>query len=269
MMAGFKNRLQKKHIVLVVAIAFGGLGAYGANVYLNSQMEEIRKLDGATVPVIVAKEDLPAGTGLSPETVSIRNIPGEWVQSGAVKPEEFDSIDNALLKVPLNRGEMIMWPMIEKADDRAVAAMVAKGRRAITLSVDEISSLSGMLKPGNLVDLIVTDDQQDNPVSFPLLQQVRVIATGAKLHQQEGNDAESYTTITLDTTPEEARKIIAARDGGRVTAILRNDDDRQPMANYRLSLRDLSTPPKVVLPVGQTAAKPARPDVRVVYGDQP
>ena len=266
------GKLDRKKMVLLVAVIFGVSGAIGANYYLNRTINEIKRQESVTASVVVAKSELPAGSMITSDTVSVREIPLEWAQSGAVKPENFESIENATLKEPMGKGEMVMWSMVEKVGDQAVSAVVVKGRRAVTVPVDEISSLSGMLQPGDLIDLVVTVNNGDQAISFPLLQQVRVIATGSRMRAiTEEDGGAQYSTITVDVTPEEARKIIAARDGGQLTAMLRNPGDRQPIGAYRLGMNDLlgSSPAPAKLG-GAKVANPAATvqGVRIIYGDQ-
>jgi pilus assembly protein CpaB len=259
--------MDRKRWVLLAATVFGGLGAWGANYYLTQTIETMRQQEAETVPVIVAKSELPEGAVISPETVSIREVPAEWAQSGALKPQEFAGVERGTLRTPLGEGEMLMWPMIDKPGEQSVASLVADGRRAVTVPVDEISSLSGMLQPNDRIDLIVTLDTDDQSVSFPLLQQVRVIATGTRLQRSGDEDTEAagYSTITLDASPQEARRIIAARDAGRLTAMLRNPGDRRPLAEYRLSAGDLLGRPDPVKPASTPVSGAG---MRIVYGDK-
>jgi len=46
--------------------------------------------------------------------------------------------------------------------------------------------------------------------------------------QQNGDDKISYTSATLEVTPEDAQRLILAQDSGRITATLRNPDDVEP-----------------------------------------
>ncbi len=269
-----KIKLGRKQWVLVASIIFGGLGAVGSSYYLDQRVNEIKRLQSATVRVVVARDELSAGSVISVETVSARDVPEEWAQSGAVRPDDFASIDQAVLKHPVGKGEMIMWAMVEKAGEQSMAMSVQKGRRAITVPVDEISSLSGMLQPGDFIDLVVTVESENGSLNFPLLQQVRVLATGTQMRPVKageggGEGVRSYDAITLDTSPEEARRVIAARDSGRLTAMLRNPSDRQVIGNYRLSLEDLAGRRESV---SASASLPrtalTEQGVRIVYGDQ-
>ena len=59
------------------------------------------------------------------------------------------------------------------------------GKRAITFPVDEINSISGMLQPGDKIDLIATIRQLNNDVTYPLLQDVQILATGTQLSPRD------------------------------------------------------------------------------------
>lgn len=71
-------------------------------------------------------------------------------------------------------------------------------------------------------------------MTFVMLPAVPVLATGPRATPQgETSDKRSFTTITLDTTPEDARRIIAARDIGKITAMLRAPGDRGAISLVR------------------------------------
>src|SRR5690606_40878568 len=99
------------------------------------------------------------------------------------------------------------------------------GRRAIALPVDQINSVSGLLQPGDLIDLYVSFEYQRRQVTAPLLQGVLVLATGRSTRLDDGTEGAAFSTVTLDAAPEDVVKLVAARQGGRITAILRHPDD--------------------------------------------
>jgi len=109
------------------------------------------------------------------------------------------------------------------------------GRRALTIEVDEISSISGMLRAGDKIDILVTAKQPKkigivaatDDMTFPLLSNLSVLATG-QAQRGSGNATVTYTHITLDVTPDEANSIIAAKTGGKMTAVLRSPTDELP-----------------------------------------
>lgn len=217
-------------VVLIVALVIGGGAALAARSYLNRQMASIEaKAKGSTVTAIVAKGDIPKGTRLSAENMALRPIPVEFGHSVAVTPDDFERIDGQILAYPVKSGEMIMWGLLENQRVPTFSARVEAGRRAMTVPVDEINSISGMLEPGDTIDLVVTMDKSGKKFFFPLLQNVNVMATGQRSEDDpKGGEARQYTTVTVNTSPTEARQLIAAREMGKLTALLRNPDDKQP-----------------------------------------
>lgn len=231
-------RINKNWIVLIAALGVGGLAAFGAKNYLGNQMAEIeaREKNKATVQVVVAKADLGKGSALSADNVAVRPIPKEWAHSGAITPEQFGRAEGSVLAYPANAGEPLIWSQLEGQRTPTFSARLAQGRRAVTVPVDEISSLSGMVEPGDLIDIVVSVKKDSRNFTFTLLQSVTVLATGAKASQQDADPegrARHFTTITLDTTPEDAKRVIAAREIGRVTALLRAPNDASQVSRDR------------------------------------
>lgn len=224
------SRTRKNWLVLLIALILGGLAAWAASNYLSQRMAEIeaRARQTDTVQVVVAKSDLSRGAQISPDTVAVREVPKEWAHSGAITPDQYSRAEGGTLAYPASAGEPIIWAQLEGRRAPTFSARLQAGQRAVTVPVDEISSLSGMVEPGDLIDIVVSVRNDNRNFTFALLQSVPVLATGSRVNLDE-RDADgrprAYTTITLDTTPEDAKRIIAAREIGRVTALLRAPGD--------------------------------------------
>lgn len=220
--------VDKKWIILGVASIIGLLAAFGARSYLTTQMAAIEARGrGKTVKMIVAKHELKRGDKLSADTVAVRDIPVDYAQSTGIGPDIFDRVDGQPLAYPVHTGEMILWGVLEGKKVPTFSARVEAGRRAMTVSVDEINSISGLLEPGDVIDLLVTIDHKGQRLTRPLLQSVQVMATGQRVvdSPREG-ERHHYSTVTIDITPAQAQQVILARDAGKITALLRNPDDR-------------------------------------------
>lgn len=253
-------RPNKTWVVLGAALGIGLLAALAARSYLSSRMAELEaKARGRTVSVVVAKSDLVKGTKLSPETVAVRNVPMEFAHSSAILPDQFERVEGQALAFNVKSGEMVLWSLLEGKRAPTFSARVEAGRRAITVPVDEINSMSGLLEPGDLIDLMVTVDQKGRKVTLPLMQGVQVMATGQRsVDDPKSGERRIYSTVTLDTDPREARNIIVARDAGRITALLRNPQDRMPPQE---NVRDLAA----LLGAGSGPSGYA-PEIPVLYG---
>ena len=222
-------KLNKTWVILGVAAVIGVLAALAARSFLANQIEAIEaRGKGKTVNVLVAKHELKRGDKLNSDTVAIRAVPIDFAHSGAILPEAFSRVDGQPLAYPLRPGEIILWGLMEGKRAPTFSARVEVGHRALTVPVDEINSISGMLEPGDSIDLLVTIDQKGKKVTLPLMQNVQVMATGQRVVDgaKEG-ERKSFSTVTIDATLAQAENVIVARDAGRVTALLRNPDDKR------------------------------------------
>lgn len=225
----------KTWIVLGVALGIGLLAALAARSYLSSRMEAIEaRANGKMVNVVVAKHDLSRGDKLSADSVAVRAIPINYAQSLAVTPDAFDRIDGQVLAYPVKGGEMILWSLLEGKKVPTFSTRVEVGHRAMTVPVDEINSISGLLEPGDIVDLIATIEKNDKKITFPLLQAAQVMATGQRsVDDPKSGERRDYSTVTFNITPEQAENVIVARDIGKITALLRNPQDTQANGKTR------------------------------------
>jgi pilus assembly protein CpaB len=73
---------------------------------------------------------------------------------------------------------------------------------------------------------------------------VEVLATGQVTRKRDANSqARTYTTITLSVSPQDAERIVVAKNSGKLTAVLRNPDDDKPNSTAALNIDDLMKPP--------------------------
>lgn len=260
-------------LLLLAALAFGGAAAYGMRGYITEQvsLERARLVPRqAMSSVVVAKRDLPKGEPVDADAMAVREIPKDFVPGSAVAPERFDGYVGARLVQPMRAGEPLLASNLEGADPASFSAKVRQGIRAITLAVDEVNSLSGMLQPGDRIDLLlsvrlpsgsVTPLAQE--VTRPLLQDLRVLATGRQV--RPGGDerqGRGFTAITVEATAEQAQKLVVAQRIGKLTATLRNPEDRSPVEQRPMDvygLLDLKPAP---------AAAPPPPPTEIIVGGQ-
>ncbi len=233
-------RGHRNTVLLVCALSLGGLAALGARGYISApDRARARRLTPrqAMAQVVVAKRDLGKGDPVSGETMAIRELPRDHLPASAVPPERFEQFVGARLSVAMRAGEPLLQGSLEGADVSTFSAKVREGIRAMTIAVDEINSLSGMLQPGDRIDLMLSVRMpggatvpMPQEVTGPLMQDLRVLATGRQV--RPGGDerqGRTYTAITVEVTPIQAQKLVVAQRSGKLTAMLRNPQDRSPL----------------------------------------
>lgn len=264
-MARFPSlRIDPRWRVLAVALLAGLAAAWAAQSHIQGRIDSIEaRARQPMTELLVAAIDMPAGSNIDADTVAVRAVPREWAASGALDPTHFAAAQGSRLSTPLRRGDPLTWAHLETTRHVPFSAQLASGRRAITIPVDDINSMSGMLEPGDLIDLYVSFEHRRRRVTAPLLQGIKVLATG----RQAAGDArgegggQGYATLTLDAAPEDAVKLIAARQQGSITAMLRHAGDAR--ASVAAARGDLAT----LLGLSDPVPKKA-PGVAVIYGDR-
>ncbi|HLT26072.1 MAG TPA: Flp pilus assembly protein CpaB [Zeimonas sp.] len=262
-------------VLFVAAIGFGALAVFGARGYLAERLAiERARLEPArttaTVAVVVARRDLEAGALVDPESMAVREIPADLVPGSAVLPERFDEHAGARITQPMRSGEPLLAQAIAGVDDATFSSRIRPGIRAMSVLVDEVNSVSGMLQPGDRIDLLFTVRPPVGPgtppaqeVTSTLLQDVAVLATGRQLRAEAGERGgmRHFTAITVEVSPSQAQRLIVAQRTGKLTAMLRNPDDRQPLPERALDLNALlGIEPS---PPGAVAPRPPGPEIIV------
>ena len=247
---------KKTMTLLFVAIGLGVLGAFLAMLYLNARESSLRDLlkpKSALIGIVVASKDLLKGDVLDGSTLSIRDVPENYVDNNAVRPEQFDAIKGKILQQNLSAGRMLMSSYIGSNFPLDFSDTIALKRRAMTIQVDEMSTFTGLLRPGNRIDLFVNISigDADEKSIMPVLENVEVLTTGrdsARDYTEKvrflrgGIDAginQAFTTVTLNVTAKEGAILASARDKGDLLALLRNREDNSGSGFSVISSNDV------------------------------
>lgn len=238
---------------LIGALVLGLLAAVLGWYYLRSSEREIaasleQEARAQRRDVVVPVRDLRAGQALTPDLVAKRSVPSDYVHQDALTPASFGEYAGRQLTVDVAAGKPFLSSFF--ASPRKVfSEELEAGVRAVTIPVDEISSISGMLRAGDRIDFMyVANNASASDTSqqlvVPLLQDVEVRATGQLTSEQfaamrkspdvapGGKDPygrQQYTTVTVALKPENAQKLVLAQRMGKIVAALRNPGDRQQM----------------------------------------
>jgi pilus assembly protein CpaB len=242
-----KLSINRNFALIGIAVALGMGAVYLSNKVIRdkiAQIEEESRQGKKLVKVVVPKKDLDRGEALVGETLAIREVPQEFVSHLAVKPEQVDEFLSQRLSSSIKRGETLTLMHTEGLGARVFSAALKKGLRALTFEVDEVNSISGMLRPGDRIDLLLTakaSPTSNSDITFPMLSDVVVIATGQMVTKQDPADGRerTFSTITLEVLPEDAQRIVVAKSSGKLTAVLRNPDDRLANRARPLTIADV------------------------------
>jgi pilus assembly protein CpaB len=259
---------KKTLIVLGTALVIGLVAAWIAKNYLTSQMEAIEARNkGQIVEVVVAKKNIKPATVLREEHISIRKIPAEFWHANAIHPRDFSKIQGRVLDYPVGEDQMILWGLLQTKKAPTFSSVVQPGRRAMTVPVDEINSISGMLEPADKIDLLLSVSNEGKKTVLPLLQNVSVMATGQQaIDNPQTGERRQFSTVTLDITTEQAKNVIIAREVGKLTALLRNPADQEVVSRTAQDLSALLGGSRKANTAVAEAVTAAERKIPVLYG---
>lgn len=218
---------------LLVAIVLGVLAGIIAYSAIKRKEQEVRQ-GWDLVPVIVAAQDIGAGTELTQDMIAQRPIPSQFVTPSNVKFDEhtITSLFGQKVMVDIKQGDPLLWTQFETSKGfEKLSTVVSKKARAITVTVNDKTSVGGWVRPNDHVDVIGTfrDQQTNEMITVTLLQDVIVLATGKITGTTNLNyvdeSKKSFTNVSLMVLPEEAEIVTLAQEMGTLTLSLRNPED--------------------------------------------
>ena len=175
----------------------------------------------------------------------MQNWPADSVPEGAFRTID-DAIKGGRVALrPIVVGEPILASKVSGTDGRAVlSANLPEGQRAIAIPVSAVNGVAGFVRPGDVVDVLLTrqipgegatgDDLMVNVV----LERVQVLAI-----DQSANEADTApkvgATATVQVDMYGAQKLILAQRIGSLSLALRNVQNQMSDRFAVVTARDL------------------------------
>jgi pilus assembly protein CpaB len=211
--------------VLVGAVVFGLVAAVSVSRYLSSAQAYTRNLN----TVVIAKADIPAGTKIAADQIETVQYPQNAMPNGV-----FDVPDKLVGRVAViqiaAREPVTDYKLAPEGSAGGLSAVIPEGYRAMTVKVDDVVGISGFIMPGALVDVVVVinpTEQQQNPISKIVLQNIKVLANGQNIDRpKDDREPESVKAVTLQVTPDQAEKLALAATEGKLQLVMRNSTDQ-------------------------------------------
>jgi len=236
----------KQKIILLASILAGLSAFWLTGKYLRFERERI--LGGARkIYVVVAAQDLPGGTILKNADVAQFPKFKSDVGTRAIMPESAPEIIGKKLLFNVARGETIQWTDVDVPykGESGLAEMINPLMRAVSISVDAVSSVSAMIKPNDHVDVLGTfsfpapgSNGAMETVTLTILQDVTVLAVGQTMADKASRGGRleksprGYNTVTFEVTPHEGELLVFAQSvKGKLSLALRNPADVSYVTN--------------------------------------
>lgn len=218
--------------------------------------------------VAVALLDISMGARITPELVHMVDWPASSVPPGAATDAK--ALEGRITRANVQRGEPITEAKLAPAGTQGgLSSVVAEGKRAMTVRVNDVVGVAGFALPGNYVDILVNTQSDNNgdhlvreqAISKIVLERILVLAI-AQESSRDDTKPKVVNAVTLELTPEQVEKLDLARSVGTLSLVLRNQVDPQ-QANTegatKSSLLGDAASSNVPLPRAATSTPPAAP----------
>lgn len=241
-------------IIAVLLLATTALGLIVININAPKPTEAAPISGPATVGYFVAARPLTRGTLAREEDFNVRSVASARVPEGAIleTSDTKASLSGSLVRKFVEAGSPITSQDILRPRDRGfLASVLAPDTRAITMKVDEESGVAGLIRPGDHVDVLLTQifdkaDPARRALSETVLRNVRIIAIDQELVQGGrpltatiGNKLAQ--TVSLELTPEQVKRITVAKQLGKLSLAVRAAvDERDAVDSGPVSSCDVS-----------------------------
>lgn len=216
----------KALVPIVISLVIAVAGSYFIYQWIQTQTAptEVIRVESDAVPVLVAKSDIGWGTRLNAEMVTTAPYFKEALPPNHLT--KFEEVDGRIVISPIRRGEPVLKHRLAPQDIQTggISAILKDGHRAIAVKGDKVIGISGFIKPGDKVDVLVSvkkDPNSDTEITKIVLQNILVLATGTQV--EEGADRKPYEVdvYTLEVTPDQAEKLTLAATEGKIQLALR------------------------------------------------
>lgn len=246
---------------LLFALTLGLLAALLTWNYVQGARQGARQ--AGLVPVVVAAQDIPVRTQVTPQMLAIKQVPADARHEKAFTGIE--QLNGKVTSLPISAGEQVLsTKFFARKEDSGLAFQVPPGHRAVSVSVSEVVTSGGLIVPGDYVDVIslfAGDNKTTEDVASTVLQNIQVLAIAQSLQgvapdpsgpsallnnntktdttKQDAVARPNARTATLAVTPEDAEKLILAEQRGQIRLALRGIDDRQAVSVAPVQLSDV------------------------------
>jgi pilus assembly protein CpaB len=222
-----------------------GLAGFGAVAWISTRTPDPVVVANVPVPapartsVLIASRPLRAGALIRPEDLGATEVVTASMRADAVlaTPDNRTALAGAMLRNSFALGEELRAASMIRPGDRGfLAAVLTPGTRAVSVAVDAVLGVGGLIWPGDHVDMLLTQAIEDTGVSAgrrfageTVLSDLRIVAVDRTIIQgavsdvteSAQNSSNTARTVTVEVTPQQAERIAVAGRMGRISLSVR------------------------------------------------
>jgi len=229
-----------------LALLISAFAMFMVYTYVEDEKSQMIKKYGTPTSVVIASKNIRELELVDESKVTVTTVPQNFLAPGAFKT--IKEVENTVATVPILKGEQLTKPRVSFPGVKTgLSRQVSVGKRAVAIDASAESGASGLIKPGDRVDVLAFLDYASGRTDMKkiktVLQDVLVLSTGKSMSnslpiigyktedvikKMNLNVINKYSTITLEVDPFQAQKLIFMKRISRGLILsLRNNNDKQ------------------------------------------
>jgi pilus assembly protein CpaB len=213
-------------LALAGAVFFGLLSILAAKSYIQNKANQQRASE--ETEVVIATMDIPIGSEIGADQIAVVKYPKRLLPAEAIIKREEVVSRISVSAIPAKTPILTRY-LASPGTLAGLSGVLKQGMRALSVRVDESSSVSGFVVPGSYVDVIAIMPPQiegARQVSKVILQNVRVLAGGQQMQTRNDGKPALVNTVSLEVSPAQAEKLKLAENEGKLQLSIRNTTDQ-------------------------------------------
>ena len=249
------NDLRPRQLLMLaggMAIFMFAIVYFALSFISGKDVVETEEQKPVTTQVVVAKINIPSRTRIQESMLQLKEMPVDMVPEGSIS--SFKDILDVQVKVSIFAGDILTIQKVfaEKSDEGFIAT-IPLDCRAVSISVNDITSVAGFAKPGDFVDLLLVEKSQYSVTTNVLLQNVQLLSinkdmTGANVISDSGvtttTAINNPSIATFALRPDDVLKLVSASRLGEIYMSLRPTKPRTTYSgSVEYTIESINTPP--------------------------
>jgi pilus assembly protein CpaB len=237
--------------------------------YLSTLNQQTQQAAVELKTVVTTNQDVPARGKITADMLTIVKRPATDVEPGSLEDPKQAEGDVALISMPANT--VLTSSNIGTPAAVGLTVKLKPGMRAISIPVDKVKSVSGLMQPGDRVDVLASVNKGPGipPKTFTIIRGAMVLALNSTLEaapeQAAGAtpppaDNSGVGTVTLGVTPAQADLLTVADINTTLRLALRSPEEPvRSLPEEKLVFADLGAPPAPPAPPAVNVPPPLQP----------
>lgn len=221
--------MNSRRMTLVIALVLA-VGAGWLTLNYLSSIQRSSAINNQPRQILVAAQEIPARVPITPAMLATATRPAAAIEPDALTDPS--KVVGALSLITIPAGGTITLSKVGHPSDMPLPVRLQPGMRAVSIPIDKVKAVSGLIEPGDRVDVIAIPPKTGDspPPAAAILRGIRVLAVGPLLENNSATPSpenQVSTTITLEVTPKQADLLAMADVNTNLRLALRSP--REPL----------------------------------------